>query len=280
MQKTSHTDYKVAKQKIQPYLHNWTKLNNLKLNAGKTTSTLFTPDPAEYSKTLTLKIDNTILPTVKNPKILGLTLDPKLTYNKHVQNITTKAKNTLNILKALTSTKWGKQKETLTNTYKMVTRPVMEYASTVWSPVASQIHINKLQVTQNTALRIATGCTQDTNLTHLHTETKVLPIPEHLKLHASQLKQKAQDTSHPLHNLTLQPSCNRYMKQTIFNNNYTHNIDTDPDTTDTESIKQNMKTIHTAITQSYLQNIPKNKMRQLLTYTKTKRPYHATPDVP
>ena len=74
-------------------------------------------------------------------------------------------------------------------TYKAVMRPALEYASSVWSPIASSTSINKLQVMQNAALRTATGCTQDTNIQHLHDETLTLPIHEHLQLHASQYKQ-------------------------------------------------------------------------------------------
>ena len=62
---------------------------------------------------------------------------------------------------------------------------------TIWSPLASDTNINKHQITQNTALRIATGCTTDTN-THLHDETQTLSIKEHLQLHASQIRQKSQ----------------------------------------------------------------------------------------
>ena len=140
-----------------------------------------------------------------HPKILGLTLDPKLTYNRHIDLAATKARKTINILKVLTSTKWGKHKETILATYKAITRPVLEYASTIWSPNASKTNIDKLQIVQNTALRIATGCTHDTNTQHLHDETNVLPIHQHLQLHASQIRQKAQHPTHPLHKLTIHP---------------------------------------------------------------------------
>ena len=60
-------------------------------------------------------------------------------------------------------------------TYKAVMRPALEYASSVWSPIASSTSINKLQVMQNAALRTATGCTQDTNIQHMHDETLTLP---------------------------------------------------------------------------------------------------------
>ena len=50
-----------------------------------------------------------MLPTTKHPKILEMTLDPKLTFSQHTNVTITKPKQTLNILKALTSTKSGKQ---------------------------------------------------------------------------------------------------------------------------------------------------------------------------
>jgi hypothetical protein len=262
---SSHQNYTEAQNHIQPYLtqiHTWTNTNNLLLNAGKTTTTLFTPDPAEYSTKLTLNINNTILPTIQHPTILGLTFDPKLTFHKHAQNTSQKAQKTLNILKALTSTQWGKHKETIINTYKTITRPVMEYASTIWSPIIAPTHTNKLQVTQNTALRIATGCTLDTNTSHLHKETQVLPLSEHLKLHGSQLRQKAQHPLHPLHNMTIQTPHIRNMKQTIFQNtnNYTLNIDMDPGDANAGVITQNLKTIHSEIVLNYTNNQPDNKV--------------------
>ena len=133
-----------------------------------------------------------------HPKVLGLTLDPKLTYSTHIHNISVQAHKHLQIIKALTATGWGKQKETLMATYKAVMRPPLEYASSVWSPIASSTSIYKLQVMQNAALRTATGCTQDANI-HLYDETLTLPIHEHLQPHASQYKQKTQHPSHPLH---------------------------------------------------------------------------------
>ena len=80
---------------------------------------------------------------------------------------------------------------------------------------AGQGCINKLQVMQNAALRTATGCTQDTNIQHLHDETLTLPIHEHLQLHASQYKQKTQHTSHPLHKHTTYFNTPR-LKKTLF----------------------------------------------------------------
>ena len=94
-------------------------------------------------------------------------------------------------------------------------RKCMEFRVEGRLPIASSTSINKLQVMQNAALRTATGCTQDTNIQHLHDETLTLPIHEHLQLHASQYKQRTQHPSHPLHKHTTYFNTPR-LKKTLF----------------------------------------------------------------
>ena len=79
-------------------------------------------------------------------KVLDLTLDLKLTYSTHIHKISVQAHKPLQMIKALTATGWGKPKETLMDTYKAVMRMALEYASSIWSPLASLTSINKLQV--------------------------------------------------------------------------------------------------------------------------------------
>ena len=120
---------------------------------------------------------------------------------------------------------------------------------------------DKLQIVQNTALRIATGCIHDTNTQYLHDETNVLPIHQHLQLHASQIRQKAQHPTHPTHKLTIHPHTPRLKKQTTFNNiNYTTNIDTHPDTVTQQQISANATQIHTSIVQTHLMQRNHNKL--------------------
>ena len=260
-----HYDIQTAQDNLEPYLekiYKWTKDNDLKLNADKSTSTLFTLHPNEFNKTLNLHINNTLIPTVQHPKILGVTFDPKLTYNQHIDNTKEKANKTTKLLKALTSTNWGKQKETIVTTYKTISRPIIEHASTIWSSTASKTNINKLQTVQNTALRIATGCTADTNTQHLHNETLVLPLKNHLQLQASQILQKSQLPSHPLHKLIQQNNQPRHIKTSIFqtNNTYTQTIPTDSTNTTAETIKHNLKTTHSIVVNQYLAERYPNKI--------------------
>ena len=117
---------------------------NLYINIDKTTTALFILNPTDYSTTLLPNLNNQTLPTTKHPKILGITLDPKLTFLQNINVTITKAKQTLHILKVLTSTKWVKQKKFIESTFKAITRPILEYASIKLSPIKSKIDIKKL----------------------------------------------------------------------------------------------------------------------------------------
>ena len=97
---STHTRTSAAKKYIQPYLHTvfaWTKQNNLLLNPDKTTCTLFTPDPTEYTSNLDLTIKNKALPHGNTPKDSGSYLRPKThiqhTHPQHLSTITQTSTN-------------------------------------------------------------------------------------------------------------------------------------------------------------------------------------------
>ena len=71
----------------------------------------------------------------------------------------------------LDSTESGKKQMTLLSTYKDVIRPILDYASTIWSHIESTTNITKLLTIQNTTLRVVTGYILDINIQHLHDET-------------------------------------------------------------------------------------------------------------
>ena len=112
------------------------------------------------------------------------------------------------------------------------------------------------------ALRIATGCTSDTNIQHLHNETNILPLNTHLKLHSSQLRQKGQH----IHctNSQFSQRMKDIKKQTIFdnNNNYTVNINMKSDLICEDLIQSNLKLIHSHIVSNHLSQRPPNKVLQ------------------
>ena len=82
------------------------------------------------------------------PKNIRSDSRPQTRIQKHIEITTTKARKTIQILKSLTSTTWGKHKETILATYKAIIKPILDYVSTIWSQLASDTNNNKLQITQ------------------------------------------------------------------------------------------------------------------------------------
>ena len=97
----------------------------------------------------------------------------------------------------------------------------------------------------------------------MYDETNILPIYHQLQLHASQIRQKAQHPTHPLHKLTIHPHTPRLKKQTTFNNiNYTTNIDTHPNTVTQQQITAHSTQIHSSIVQTHILQRNHNKLIQ------------------
>ena len=182
------------------------KDNSLLISAPKSTVTLFSPDPHQAKTHPRILIEDSQLPLVQCPKILGVYLDTSLSFNKHSGYVAERVSNRNNILKALAGTSWGQQKETLLMTYKAVGRSIINYAAPVWSTNIRDTNYRSIQYTQNEALRIATGCHKMSSVDHLHVEAKMLKVREHSEL----LTRKCL----PLHHHRETPK--RRMKETLF----------------------------------------------------------------
>ena len=96
------TSTSAAKKYIQPYLQKvfvWTKQNNLILNSDRTTCTLFTPDPAEYTRNLDLKIHNNALPTSAAKKYIQPYLQKVFAWTKQNNLILNSDKTTCTLFR-------------------------------------------------------------------------------------------------------------------------------------------------------------------------------------
>ena len=123
---------------------------------------------------------------------MGLTLDAKLTYSTHIHNISVHRHKPLQIIKALTATGCGKQKETLMATYKAVMRPALEYASSMWSPFASSTSLTNCKSCRTQHWELP----QDAHKTQTYNICMTKPMHDHLQLHASQYKNKKHNIHH------------------------------------------------------------------------------------
>ena len=104
-------------------------------------------------------------------------------------------------------------------TYKALGRSIANYAAPVWSTNASESNIGKIQRTQNDALRIITGSHKMSSIDHIHSETKMLQVEDHLNLLSAQYLVQCLDTEN-IHHITRMDLPPREMKETILTRHF------------------------------------------------------------
>ena len=241
-------------------LDNWFISRNLFISPAKSTATLFTTSTNEVSTELNIKIQDQTVPTVKKPKFLGIVYDNLFTFSRHATDMRSKLIKKNNVLKALAGTTWGKDKETLTSTYKAISQSTINYACPIWTPTLSNTAWDKLQTTQNQALKTSLGCHRITSMEHVHNEAKIMPVRAHCEMLSKQYLVSTQLTSHPVKIDLYSPPPPRNMKQTLKSKfgRYVKKLLPRNEHLDTESYKKKIKTIHTKEVQENIKNLGNN----------------------
>ena len=102
-------------------------------------------------------------------------------------------------------------------TYKALGRSIANYDAPGWSTNAGESNIGKIQCAHNEALRIITGSHKMSSIDHIHSETKMLQVEDHLNLLSVQYLVQCLDTENVCHHITKMDLPPREMKETIFN---------------------------------------------------------------
>ena len=125
----------------------------IKLNADKTWCVNFHKDTKNknYPK---LYLSGEQLKYKKACKFLGITFDETLTFENHIENIATRAKKRLNLLKAIRGQGWGASPQTILYTYRTYVRPLLEYGCILYSNEKPHI-VKKIQSIETEAIKIA-----------------------------------------------------------------------------------------------------------------------------
>ena len=98
---------------------------------------------------------------------------------------------------------------------KQLGRSIANYVAPVWSTNASDTSLGKIQRTQNEALNIITGSHKMSSIDHLHSETKMLPVEDHLNLISAQYLVHCLDTENGCHHITTLDHPPREMNDTF-----------------------------------------------------------------
>lgn len=127
----------------------------IKLNQEKTNAIIFPFNKSpKRIPTIPLVFQGNVINIDDDIKYLGLILDKKLTFGKHVKSICEKAIRCGRALYPLLNRKSTLNRHNKTLLYKMCILPIMTYSCQVWYNRTAKSHTKKLQVIQNKNLKI------------------------------------------------------------------------------------------------------------------------------
>ncbi|UYV83610.1 hypothetical protein LAZ67_23001627, partial [Cordylochernes scorpioides] len=127
-----------------------------------------------WKEKLILKLDELGIEG-NSPRYLGVTLDPALTFRKHIDTMISKAKNRLKILKNISGLNWGANANILRTTYLALIRPILEYATPAWIN-ASKTNLSKIDRIQASAAKIISGLRGSCPNRIAELESNLLPL--------------------------------------------------------------------------------------------------------
>ncbi|GFS90146.1 RNA-directed DNA polymerase from mobile element jockey [Trichonephila clavipes] len=148
----SHTEPKLVARAINRHLvlEDWFSKWKIALNVAKTEAVFFTRKTRLIYPDIYLH--NERIPWSQSTKYLGVTLDKKLTFKQHITRIRESFIKKAHTLSHLISRRSKLSRSNKLLIYSSLLRPVITYASPVWS-FAAKTHIQKLEVLQNKTLR-------------------------------------------------------------------------------------------------------------------------------
>ena len=125
----------------------------IKLNPDKTV-VLNSFNSKENNNTPRLWLRGELLKYEKSCKFLGVTFDSSHNFIEHIDDIVTRAKKRLNLLKALRGQSWGASPETILYSYRTYVRPLLEYSCILFSH-SNELLLKKIQAIETQAIKIA-----------------------------------------------------------------------------------------------------------------------------
>lgn len=147
---------------LEKYFHKW----KIKINPDKTTITHFSKKGKQKVNTH-VTLNKKIINVTDSVKYLGMQLDKKLNYNKHINEIKQKAGYSLTILYPLLTHTSALATKLKLYMYKAYIRPIFMYAAPIFNTTSST-NIKKLQIIQNKILRLILNAKYNTKISDLH----------------------------------------------------------------------------------------------------------------
>ena len=155
-------------------LERWGLKNGLRFSTDKTVAVHFCRrrclDPH-----LGIRLYGQSVETRPAARFLGVLLDRRLTYKEHFQALRERCFKSLSVLKCVSRTSYGADRDTLLLLYRSMIRSKLDYASFVYDS-ASESSKRSLDTVHHASVRVATGAFRTSPTSSLLAEANELPL--------------------------------------------------------------------------------------------------------
>ena len=167
---------KVMQQHINNFMK-WTEQWGLIVNPEKSALQYFS-----RKRGLTyplIRIKNKLIQYSDRQRLLGVVFDsPKLDWKPHIKELQTDCSHRINIMKAISSTTYGASYDVLRMFYVAYVRSKLDYGCLIYEG-AKDYMLKKLEVVQNSALRLMLGARRTSPVLSLQVESFLPPLKIH-----------------------------------------------------------------------------------------------------
>ena len=191
-------DIKEMSLQIQSYLsklNEWFASRGLKISHQKTTPVLFSRGKNDNFQ---LYLGDHELKNNQQYRYLGVIFDKRLTWRPHLQEVALSCKKKLNILKALTHSKFCQNIQDLLRVYRSLIRSIMDYACEAYDSASPSVK-GILNSIQYQALKICAHAKQGTSLKTLQVEFGEMPLEIRREMLSIRLRKRIESVpNHPM----------------------------------------------------------------------------------
>lgn len=175
-------------------LADWFRANKLSLNVSKTIYMIFGNSQIVLNnEPPVLKLGPEIIKRVETTKFLGLHIDDKLKWTKHLKHIKSKLSSSLFAIRSAKHILNSKQLKTI---YSAMFHPYLEYGAILWGS-ARQTVLRPIELMQKKALRLITNSQYNTHTDPLFKAQNILKVKDLHDVQVNKFMYQYQNNSLP-----------------------------------------------------------------------------------
>jgi hypothetical protein len=161
---------------LQRWMSEWT----IAINVSKSTAIIFERAGRRFIQPRPVTLFGEPIKWVDTTRYLGVTIDIRLTWSPHIDQVRKKTAQSNGMLGPLLNRKSDLSVRNAVLLYKQLIRHVMDYACPAWRS-AARAHVQRLQVLQSKCLRLATGAPWYVSNRQIHEDPGVPLFADHIR---------------------------------------------------------------------------------------------------